>query len=254
MNELSCASADELAPAAALGSHPELSEPVARHLATCAQDHAETRELLAAVGALAGAVQPVEPSSQLRSRLMATIAQTPQGAARPAQRGHAEGPRAPSARPGWREWLRPALARGIAAAGAAAVVVLAVVAFQLQSQLTARDATLQAVAQALSRGEQVLAVKGSAGSGYLVRGPDDRATLLLADLHAPPSGHLYEMWLIDADGAALPAGTFVSSETDVSVVDVAGAVGNATTFAVTLEQHRVDQPTSDPVLVADLTQ
>ncbi|MEO8510896.1 MAG: anti-sigma factor [Chloroflexota bacterium] len=254
MNELSCRRVDALAHATALGSHSDLSSSVARHLATCPQDHAETRELLAAVSVLAGAVLPVEPGPQLRSRLMATIAHTPQGATIQGQRGDAGVPPARRARPGWRDWLRPGLTRGITATAAAAVVVLAVVAFQLQSQLAARDATLQAVARTLSRGEQVLSVMGSAGSGYLVRSSDDRATLLLAGLDAPPPGHLYEMWLIDADGAVLPAGTFVPGDTDVSVVDVAGGVANAATFAVTLEQHRVDQPTSDPVLVADLAQ
>ncbi len=252
MNELSCSRADELAPAAALGSDPERSGAVVRHLATCPKDHAETRELLAAVDALPGAVLPVEPRPQLRERLMATIAETPQGVAAVALGGHAATiPGTP--RPGWLDWLRPGLARVIAVAAVAAVLVLAVLAVQLGSRLAARDATLQAVAQALSHGDQVLSVKGSAGAGYLVRG-QDRATLLVARLATPQPGRLYEMWLIDANGAALPAGTFVPGDAGVSVVDVAGGLGSAATFAVTLEPRRVDQPTSDPVLVADLTQ
>jgi anti-sigma-K factor RskA len=253
MNELSCNRADELAPAAVLGADPELTGAVARHLATCPEDHAETRELLAAVDALPSAVLPVEPRPQLRERLMATIAETPQGVgavAPPSQAAAAPG----TARDGWLDWLRPGLARGIAVAAVAAVLVLAVLAVQLGSQLSARDATLQAVAQALSRGNQVHTVEGSAGTAYLVQDDAGHATLLGAGLQAPPAGRLYEMWLIDAGGAAVPAGTFVPQEADISVAKVSRPVGDAETFAVTIEQHAVDQPTSDPVLVATFAQ
>lgn len=254
MTDLNCQQADELAPAAALGDR-ELGSAVARHLQTCRQEHAETRQVLAAVDALPAAVLPVAPRPQLRARLMATIAETPQGHGAMAPRRNVAGEPSPQAAPrDWLAWLRPGLARGIALAAIPVVVVLAVVAIQLQSQVSARDATLQAVAQALSHGDQVLSVKGSAGAGYLVRGQDDRATLLAAGLGSPPSGHLYEMWLIDDAGTAIPAGTFVPADADISVVDVTGSIGSAATFAVTVEQQRVEQPTSDPVLVADLSQ
>ncbi len=254
MNELSCIRADELAPAAALGSDPELGAAIVRHLASCSQDHAETRELLATLDALPGAALPVAPRPQLRERLMATIAETPQGVGVLAPGGDTMKASAESARRSWLDWLRPGLARGIAVAASAAAVVLVVVAVQLASQLSARDATLQAVAQALSRGNQVHTVEGSAGTAYLVQDDAGHATLLAAGLTAPSGGRVYEMWLIDSGGAAVPAGTFVPRDAHVSVADVSRPVGDAETFAVTIEQNAVDQPTSDPVLVGTLIQ
>jgi preprotein translocase subunit YajC len=251
MSDLSCAQADELTAAvAAGGADAETRRDFLRHLRECSQPHAETRELIAAANALPPAVVPVTPRPALRERLMATIANTPQQAiAPPAARGnvHAD----PSARD-WFGWLRPGVARGLALVAVPLVLVLVVFAFRLQSDLSARDATLQQLAQALSRGDEVFAAKGSAGAGYVVRG-DDRASLIVADLAPAPSGHVYEMWLIDAAGHAAAAGTF-SVEGEVSVAQLDTTIGQATMFAVTLEQRRVEQPTSDPILVADLTQ
>ncbi len=250
MNELSCAQADELAGAAALGAvDADEAQALLRHLRSCPEPHTETRGLLAAAEAVSAAVAPIAPRPELRERLMATVERTPQGvpaAAAPAPRVERRQSR------DWLGWLRPGWARGIAVVAVPLVVILAVLAVRLQSDVSARDATLRQVADALSRGDQVVAVGGSAGAGYLVHDAD-RATFIVADLPAPAAGGLYEMWLIDPDGHAAPAGT-LSGGGDLSVAQVDGSIGQAATFAVTVEPHRVEQPTSDPILVADLSQ
>jgi hypothetical protein len=61
------------------------------------------------------------------------------------------------------------------------------------------------------------------------------------------------MWLIGADGTPVGVGTFtVSSADQPAVVTLEQPTTGFTTFALTVEQSRVDAPTSDPVLVAPL--
>jgi len=234
---LSCEAAEELAGALAFDALDDAElQLVAEHLTTCAEPHAELRAAMGAGSLLEAALEPVTPSPALRSRIMTSIAADTE-----ARRDQPE-----------RSWLqRPWLARLAAGLAAAALVVLIGWNLLLQGRLADRQAQLERVAAALSSDGAVQRVTGSAGGGLIVSGRD--GPLFVASLPPAGAGRIYEMWLIDAAGAALPAGTFDATEGDrLVVVELERPLAGFTTFAVTIEATRVDSPTTQPVLVAPL--
>jgi anti-sigma-K factor RskA len=190
----------------------------------------------------------VFPSPQLRERLMATVAATPQDHAAPAIRSvPVATPRpAPTAEPSRPWWRLAPLPSALAAVALAAAVGLGAWNLNLNQRLRDRDEALRAVAAA----DAAYAVSGSAGSGWVLE--SDGEALFLADALADiPADRLYELWLIGADGAPVAVGTMTDTE-GPSLVTLEEPIGSATTFAVTVEAERVESPTSDPVLVATL--
>jgi anti-sigma-K factor RskA len=241
---IECSTVDELAGAYALGSvEPDEDRLIGEHLTTCGQPHAELRELVGVAGAMAVA-EPVEPSPALRDRLMATIAATPQehrplAPARP-RREEAE---SSDVRPWWRLNLLPA---GLAAVALAAAVGLGAWGVSLNERLTAREAALAAVANA----DAAFSVSGTAGSGWLIE-TDGHAHFVADGLPTLSDDELYELWLIDEAGVPTATGTFATGD-ELVVVPLEHDLGTAVTFAVTVEPHRVEAPTGEPVLVAAL--
>lgn len=245
---MNCRDVDELDAAFALGAlEADERRAVLDHLATCPEPHATIRELAGAGGVLAAGLTPVEPSRDLRARLMTTIAAT-------AQEGAAPVPPVvtPEARPAavsW--WRRPAWPQAVAIGALAAVLVLAVAGGTLWSQLGERDRALQAVADAMASGETAHRVEGDAGSGFVIETPGTGSTLVLGEVAALPSDRLYELWLIDAEGTPVSVGTFTQDSGPV-VVAVEDDLADFAIFAVTVETERVDTPTGTPVMVGTL--
>lgn len=246
--DLDCATVDDLAAAYGLGSvDPQEADGMAQHLDGCPRPHDEARELIAAASLVPMALEPVGPSRALRDRLMATVAVTPQehrvGAMAPAPREIvASLPTGPARR--W--WQLGSLPAPVAAVGLAAVVGLGAWGVSLSGQLAERDAALRAVASA----DAAYVAEGEAGRGWVIETGDQAMFMAdgLADLAA---GQLYELWLIDGEGNAVAAG--VLTDTDgVALVPLERDIDDATTFAVTIETERVEQPTNDPVMVAAL--
>ena len=238
---LVCAEVDEMAPAYALGAmEPDEERAISDHLVTCGNAHVEARELIAAAVVVPASLAPVAPSPALRTRLMTTIAETPQAHRRAAL----EEPRLIGARAQW--WRINALPAGLAAATLAVAVGLGAWGISTNNELAERDAALQAIASA----DAIFAASGEAGSGWLVES-GDAAMFMADDLASPPSGHLYELWLIHADGTVEAVGTIDDVE-GWSLVTLEQSLEGAVTFAVTAEEERVEAPTSDPVLTASL--
>jgi len=241
---MNCRDVDELAAAYALGSvDPNEERAITEHLATCDSPHQEARELVDAASVLPAAVDPVTPSSALRSRLMTTIASTPQEQHRVAEPPKMRPTVEPPARPWWR--LAP-LPAGLAAVGLAAVMGLGAWNANLNLRLADRDAALRAVATA----DVAYAVSGTAGSGWILE-TDGRAIFLADSLAELPADRIYELWLVGPDGDPVDVGTVASTE-GLTLVDLERELGQATTFAVTIESERVSSPTTEPVLVAAL--
>lgn len=254
MAELDCERTDELAAAYALDAlEPSEAAAVGRHLATCDRAHVEARSVVGMGALVAASSAPVEPRLELRDRVMTTVATTPQDHRATATAPVAPAPSAPARSRDWWGWLRPSLAQRLAVVAVPLAAILAVVAIGLGAQVADRDRALSEVAAVLAGGGQALRVDGTAGRGYLLR-QGDQATLVAADVAAPSGSALYEMWLIPADGAPVPAGTFRPEGDDLVVARLSGSLARATVFAVTLEQQPVDAPTSNPVLTVDLTQ
>jgi anti-sigma-K factor RskA len=245
------AAVDELAAAYAFDAlEPDEARAVREHLATCTQPHAELRAFIGAEEVLAMSLEPVEPSPELRDRVMASIERTAQerGAAVVRFPAAAKPPR----RGGWLDWLSPRVARPLALAAVVAVVAVGAWGVTLQSQLADRDRALRAVADAIAAGETAFRVEGTAGRGYVVDTPGEGATMVVSVLSPISDGSLYELWLLDAAGTPVSVGTFRPSDTKLPVVKLERDLAGFTTFAVTVEASRVDAPTSDPVMVAPL--
>jgi anti-sigma-K factor RskA len=259
---LDCAAVDELIGALTLGAlGPHEARAVSAHLATCLQPHDELWELVGANAALAASIEPVEPSPALRRRLMETLAVVPQevATAAPARPATAAAPRMPAAAatpsvsPWWRSLFDPrsaTFARGLAAVAVAGVIVLGAVNLSLRSSLDDRQAALNRVASAIAAGGPAFAVtaqKAGAGSGYVID-RDGGQPLLVAAVPPTPAGRIYEMWLLDAAGKPVSAGTFRAMD-QIVVVPLEGQLAGYTTFAITVEERRVDAPTTDPIIV-----
>lgn len=245
---MNCRDVDELDAAFALGGlEADERRAVLDHVATCAQPHAGIRELAGAGAVLAAGLTPVEPSADLRARLMTTIAATEQEGATPVIQSPAPAP-APAAL-SW--WQRPAWPRAVAIGALAATLVLAVAGGTLWTQVGERDRALQAVADALANGETAHRVEGDAGRGFVIETPGAGSTLVLGEVAALPSDRLYELWLIDAEGTPVSVGTFTQDSGTV-VVAVEDDLGDFAIFAVTVEAERVDAPTGAPVMAGEL--
>ncbi len=246
--DMDCAGVDELAPAYGLGAvdSREAAE-IERHLATCTQPHAESRDLVAAAALVPATLTPVTPSGDLRGRIMATVAVTPQDHRRPAAEPVATQP-APAQReapfkPWWSFAPMPA---AFAAVALAAAVGLGAWGVSVNAQLAEREAALAAVAGA----DAVYAAEGPAGRGWVIESGDE-AMFMAEGLAELGSHELYEFWVIDAEGVAVAAGTLTDTD-GVALVTLEENIDDATTFAVTVETERVEQSTNDPVMVADL--
>ena len=238
--ELDCAGVDELAAAWALGAvDPGEDRALSAHLASCDRPHEAARAATEGASLVPASLTPVAPSAGLRGRLMATVAATPQEH-RPAVRVAVHAPAGP-ARPWWR--ISP-LPSAIAAVALVAAVGLGAWGLSLNAQLAERDAALRAVAAA----DAAYVAQGEIGNGWVIQNGDEAMFMAegLADL---ATGQLYELWLIDADGTAVAAGTLTDTD-GVTLVPLERPLEDAVTFAVTIETERVEQSQNDPVMIA----
>jgi anti-sigma-K factor RskA len=243
---MNCRDVDELDAAFALDAlDAEERRAVLDHLATCREPHTGIRELAGAGAILLAAEPPVAPSAQLRDRLMATVARTPQ------EHAVADGSAAVE-RPSPLGWLRQATwPRAVGIGAVAAALVLAVGAGTLWSQLGERDRALAAVAEALASGQTAHRVEGEAGRGFVIETPGEGATLVLGEVAALPADRLYELWLIDAGGTPVAVGTFTQDAGPV-VVAVERDLTDFALFAVTVEAERVAAPSGTPVMAGSV--
>jgi anti-sigma-K factor RskA len=243
----SCQDADELAGALALGAVDADEARAAReHLETCSEPHAELRSLLGADAVLDASLEPIQPSNALRDRLMRSA-----DAARPAA-ATTDSAGQPQPRRGWLDWLSPQVARPLAVAAVAAFVAVGVWGVTLNGQLGERDRALRDVAAAISGGQAAFRVEGGAGRGYVVDTPGSGGSFVVANLKSLPADRLYELWLIGPVGA-IDVGTFRPGADAVAVVPVDRDLSGFTTFAVTVEAQRVSAPTTDPVMVGQIS-
>lgn len=241
---LECSAVDELAASYALGAVDATEEAaISAHLAACREPHAEARSLIDVATVIPNSLEAVTPSSGLRERLMATVAETPQEHREAVVSVRQPEPPAQVRQPWWRTGWQPT---ALAAVGLALAVGLGAWGVTLNNQLVERDAVLRAVASA----DAIYEASGSAGSGWVIQA-GDQAMFMAQDLADLPSDRLYEFWLIDADGNAVAVGTLTDTE-GVAIATLERDLEGATTFAVTVETERVNQSVNDPVLVAAL--
>lgn len=207
------------------------------HLATCTACREEVDDLRPAAEALPMASPPVLPPRALKDRVMAEVereaallASAGEGADRAATRPARSGPSRRVA--SWLSWrLAPV----------AAVVVVAVV--LAASSLTGGTTTYTA---------QVSAPRATAQ----LKVDDDQATLVAANLPAPPQGKVYEVWLMPK-GSTTPEPTSVlfTPGTDGTVeAKIPGSMADVQQVIVTDEPPTgTAKPTGNPILSATLS-
>lgn len=234
-----CDAVDQMAGAWALHALPADEElAVAQHLAGCDQSHQELRDAIDAADLLALSLSEEAPSPAVRARIIRSIG---------AQASPVIEPSEPLPRREPRPWLMP----GLAALAAAAALVLAVWNLQLRSEVQSQEANLAQLSQAIAAGNAAYRASGSLGSGYLI---DAEKPVLVASLPVAPQGRLYEMWLLDAAGTPVAAGIFEANEQGrLTVVQLERPLRGYATFAITVEERRVDVPSGKPVLAASLS-
>ena len=215
---------------------PEDERELEEHLRRSPEAREQLATLEETAAALAFAVESPAPPASLRERILAEAS--------------TDAPEQSNVVPFRRRAVVPIL--GAAAAVAAGVAIgLGVWGSSLSSSLDEERA-------AGARQDEVLALFAeqsserfpvSGANGTLVVADDGQAGLVLSGFEAAPAGKTWEVWVIEGDTPA-PAGLFVGGGGE-SVVPLTRPVPAGATVAVTLEAAGgVDQPTSDPVLVA----
>jgi anti-sigma-K factor RskA len=250
---VNCEQADELIGAYALDALPhDEAAAMTAHLATCADHRAGAAELRAVATAMPALADAREAPPALRSRIMDAVAREPQVTAeRSAPRAIASAPSRASATQRL-QWPRANMMWG-ALAAALLIGFMAMTAWNIVLQRDDGDSAPKLAATA----DAVAPLRSADGTvvGSVLYYKDEKQAVIVADgLEEPGDGKTYQMWAIDAANNARSIGLIAptGSGHGAAVVDFDRDV--ASTFAVTVERAGgVDQPTSDPVLVAQFS-
>jgi anti-sigma-K factor RskA len=267
---LTCAEADELAPAFVLGAlDPAEAKSVRAHLGDCPERHEAFAAVGGTVGYLAELAEPVEPPPALKARLMSAVADdlgsrvSGQAAPPTAATGSEAMPLAPSgieAEPARLETerarRRPVLSFVMAAAAVLLIVVLAASNLALRGELDAaaeQAGILREAIAAVGRpGARVASVTGTeaqpGASGFVVIPMEGDGYLAVHGLIAPPIGQTYEAWTIDSSGVPVAAG--LASPHDGLAVFVLPSSRSAEVVALTLEPEGGSTTPTMPIQVA----
>lgn len=184
----------------------------------------QVREAMAAVSATTAA----EPPAQLRERLMATVSAEQMGQVR-------------QLRPSRRRW-------STAVAAAAAAVVIGVATFGVGWWL--RPVPTETTAEQIFAAPDVRTVSGqipTGGTATVVFSRERNAgVLVMNNVEPPTTGTVYQMWLIDTEGAH-SAGVMDAGAIAPSTTAVLPDLGSSTTLAFTVEPGSgSDRPTTTP--------
>jgi anti-sigma-K factor RskA len=266
----------EMLPVHALGAlEAEDVRLLEAHLAECAACRAELNEWSDTAGALAYVAPMVEPSAQLRARILESVRERPQSPSVKTQadnndNGDSKSSTAPSnvvpidQRP--RRTWNTTMKLGALAASVAfiALIVSLIVVWTrnnaLRSEVARLTVRLDKTEEELAREREELArerddmkvlsastltmasLKGMESTAPRARArlaydhDTGRAVLFAYDLPPAPAGKAYQLWYI-ADGRPLPGGVFKPDASGQGILrDQVPAEGlNASLFAVTLE-------------------
>ncbi len=223
-------------------------------MAESEQLRAEVTELMDTAVALALSVAPVDPSPELRSRILASVAETPQLPPLTEQRpGGTRLEATPAELKARSRWSTPLARLGTVAAAVALIVGLGfTVRFGLQAQSDLATASQINEIQAADDYQRETVEIAGGGTATLVWSVAlQRSALIVDGLAGLPPGSTYELWYIDAGGAT-PAGTFDVGEDGKRTVVLAGEMGFGDTIGVTVEPAGgSDVPSTDPVIVVE---
>lgn len=246
---------------------PAEEEAVREHLLTCPDAHIEYQELGGVVPYLAETIEPVEPPSGLKQRLLAAAATEPQlpalSAAPPAASAPASARPWPIDQPPGSQHLRQPQRPSprLWLAGMAAALLIAVLGgstWLLQTELQASrqyEAGIAAVLElATAEGSRtaILSPDQAPGPrGIAAIAPDGRVAVAMRDLAATTGDEVYETWVIAGDSAPQPLGGFrVDSHGTGTLVTGTQAAAQDVIVAITLEPAPGATSPTGPILVS----
>lgn len=243
---ISCQDADVLAAALSVGSIDGSDQATLQeHLSSCADCRRLAGEYMEAAARLPVALEPLQPSPELRTRLMKAVYAEAAATAALAR---------PSAPAPWlrRAWSRVPIGRGFTVlAGAAGAAVIAVFALALGGHLTSAPASAAVAVTAMPAAPHA--------QGELVMDRADRqAVLTVTGLPAPSQatggGGVYEVWLIPAGGVPVAAAFLSRAPDGTWTAAIHGDISSFATLAATVEPAGGSSAPSGPqVLQASLT-
>jgi anti-sigma-K factor RskA len=234
----------ELIAAYALGAvSGEEAERVREHLSACDDCRDEANALAETAASLSLAVEPERLPEGFVERVMARVAvpDSPEESADESPARLAAVAERPSARR--RERARPRLVHVLAyAALALGIAILAANLWTLQRESQRERRLLEAIVR-----YEGMWLRGEGEAAGRMVGTRDGGLFVASGLPEPPSGHTYQLWLIDASGPR-SGGTFEASD-GVSVVRTDESLEDVEGVAVTIEPVGGSRsPTSDPII------
>ncbi|WP_047495703.1 anti-sigma factor domain-containing protein [Terriglobus sp. TAA 43] len=229
------------------------------HLAGCALCKSQLSEAQQRVGLLGSSVAQTQPAPHVKQALMERV--------RLESPARVVSPRTSERKSFWSVFSQPVLAWGCAAVIALVALIFASQARTLKSHLNSLQAEMQTQRDAAAKDRRVaelltspqtqrVALKqptdAARPEGRVYYQPQQGLLFYAANLPAAPSDHVYQLWLVPAEGAPISAGIFQTDgkgEASVLLPELpAGAVAKA--FAVTVEPAGgVPQPTGPKVLI-----
>jgi anti-sigma-K factor RskA len=216
----------ELIPSHALSALDAAEERALKdHLATCAECRRELADWEATAASLSLSVDPIEPSSQVRERLLSKIGS-----------GKSGSNVIPFTRPPRTQWGSLTLIAALVLF--AALIVTVIVLWQQNRTLRRQNEVYQLVLT--TPGSHIAELSGTreatGATAKLAYDNNGSALLITNGLPRAPEGKAYQLWFIVGD-KPLPGKTFNTNEHGYSMTpdQVPEVARNSAVFAITLE-------------------
>jgi anti-sigma-K factor RskA len=218
---------------------PADAERFAAHLQTCADCRAEVARLTQAAERLAEAAPLLTPPPELRQRLMAAVdAETSLFAAARTD------PHPPAMARRGRSRRRVG---GLLATFGTLAIVIAAIVLVITNHGSGQARPRTVIGSVLSLG-------GGARAHAVVQIQAHAATLILTRLTAPPTGRVYQAWVVRHDSPATPTGALFSIPRSGNTRILLPALNDVTEVIVTAEPPRGSAtPTLPPVVLVQFT-
>jgi len=240
----------EMIPARALSALDAAEERVLNeHLDNCSECRKELAEWQATAASLAVVADPVEPSPEVRERIL--------GAVRKDLSGSKVVPLRSKSRNVWSSF-------GSLGAIAAVVVFVALLVglFVLwrqnrayREELAAKNDFIQLVNTPGARLSELKGVElGAGATAKLAHDATGHAILMASKLPSVPAGKAYQLWFIVPNKPPVPGRTFVPDSTGNAVLkdDMAAAAVDAKVFAITVEPASGVSAPTGPIYLRSL--
>jgi len=222
------------------------------------QMRAEVTELMDTAVELGLSVTPVDPPASLRASVLDAVASTPQlpplvAPVETPDSDHEVAPRTetPAELKARARWSSPLARLGAVAAAVALIVGLGfTVRAGVQAQSDMATAAQINEIQASNDYQRAVVKLDGGGTATAVWSVDLRRSALIVDGWSDlPADSTYELWYMDDEGTATPAGTFDVGDNGSRSIVLAGAMNVGDTIGVTIEPAGGSKIPSDQVVV-----